>query len=249
MGQKINPNLFRLTINQKHLSNWYTNKNFYKKFIEEDFLIRLLINDFLKNIFVISTIKINRFYNQINKNHFININLNLLYPQFETNYFFINNYLINKLNLKNKLLLNFLINKKNNHIKTILNFIFINKIKNLLLFLKIKLKKNIFISLKFIEDSYTDVNLISKIVINQLQKRIPFRKIINQLIINLESINILGFKIQLSGRLDGIDIARREYKQIGSLPLQTLNSNIIYSSTYAKTTYGIIGIKLWLNLK
>ena len=249
MGQKINPNLFRLTINQKHLSNWYTNKNFYKKFIEEDFLIRLLINDFLKNIFVISTIKINRFYNQINKNHFININLNLLYPQFETNYFFINNYLINKLNLKNKLLLNFLKNKKNNHIKTILNFIFINKIKNLLLFLKIKLKKNIFISLKFIEDSYTDVNLISKIVINQLQKRIPFRKIINQLIINLESINILGFKIQLSGRLDGIDIARREYKQIGSLPLQTLNSNIIYSSTYAKTTYGIIGIKLWLNLK
>ena len=74
-------------------------------------------------------------------------------------------------------------------------------------------------------------------------------KIINQILLNVKSLNVDGFKIQIAGSLDGIDIARKEWQQIGQMPLHTLIAPIKYSSMYVKTNYGIIGIKTWLYIK
>ena len=93
MGQKVNPNLFRLNINFKHLSNWYANKNLYNQFLKEDYYLRLEINNFFKNILLISNIEINRIYNK-SFNNYIFINLEILYPKIENSYYLIKNYLI-----------------------------------------------------------------------------------------------------------------------------------------------------------
>ena len=68
------------------------------------------------------------------------------------------------------------------------------------------------------------------------------RKTIKQALVN----NIKGIKIQISGRLNGAEIARSEWSKEGRMPLQTLRADIDYAHVYAKTIYGILGIKVWL---
>lgn len=82
----------------------------------------------------------------------------------------------------------------------------------------------------------------------QIEKRIPFRRAIKQAIEQTKEAGIKGVKIQISGRLNGADIARSEKASFGSVPLSTLKSNIDYAYTTALTTYGIIGIKVWIYL-
>lgn len=80
-----------------------------------------------------------------------------------------------------------------------------------------------------------------------LEKRMPFRRMMKKYLESvMQNKDVKGAKILLSGRLDGNEIARREWLGKGSLPLQTLRSNIDYGEAVAYTTYGTIGIKVWI---
>jgi small subunit ribosomal protein S3 len=93
-----------------------------------------------------------------------------------------------------------------------------------------------------------DVNaeLIKQSVVEQLEKRIPFRRILRQTIERVKRAGAKGVKIMVSGRLNGAEIARSEYLLAGSIPLHTLRADVEYSRGAAHTTYGTIGVKVWV---
>lgn len=83
-----------------------------------------------------------------------------------------------------------------------------------------------------------------------LEKRLPFRRVLKRALDGLmQNKNVLGAKIQMAGRLNGAEIARREWLAKGTLPLQTLRAAIDYGEATAFTTYGTIGVKVWINKK
>ncbi|MDD3285734.1 MAG: 30S ribosomal protein S3 [Patescibacteria group bacterium] len=79
-----------------------------------------------------------------------------------------------------------------------------------------------------------------------IEKRMPFRKVMKQLIGRVERGGALGVKVQISGRLNGAEIARTEKLVSGKVPLQTLRADIDYARGVANTSYGAIGIKVWI---
>ncbi len=83
-------------------------------------------------------------------------------------------------------------------------------------------------------------------IAEQLEKRIPFRRILKQTIEQVSQAGAKGVKVMVGGRLNGADIARTEMLSSGSLPLQTLRADIDYARGEAQTTYGKIGIKVWI---
>jgi len=90
-------------------------------------------------------------------------------------------------------------------------------------------------------------SIISDSVIDALEQRKAFRKVVKDAKAKLmKSPNVKGVKIQVSGRLNGAEIARTEWVRAGRVPLQTLRANIDYSNKTAKTVYGIIGVKVWI---
>lgn len=91
-----------------------------------------------------------------------------------------------------------------------------------------------------------EARLIADFITQQLEKRIAFRRAIRQAIQKAQRANLKGIKIQVSGRLNGAEIARNEWVREGRVPLQTLRANIDYSYRIAQTTYGILGVKVWL---
>jgi small subunit ribosomal protein S3 len=92
----------------------------------------------------------------------------------------------------------------------------------------------------------TDSYLIARSLADQLEKRVAFRRAIRQVSQRLEKSGVSGFKIQVSGRLNGAEMARAEWVREGRVPLQTLRANISYATYRAYTTYGVLGIKVWI---
>ena len=92
----------------------------------------------------------------------------------------------------------------------------------------------------------TDAQLIAENIAQQLEKRIAFRRAMKQSIQRANKAGAKGVKIAISGRLGGADIARTEHYHEGSIPLQTLRANIDYGFCEAKTTYGRLGVKVWV---
>lgn len=88
--------------------------------------------------------------------------------------------------------------------------------------------------------------LLAEWIAQQLEKRIAFRRAVRQGIQRSQKCNIKGIKVQVAGRLNGAEIARKEWIREGRVPLQTLRANIDYAYTRANTIYGILGIKVWL---
>lgn len=88
--------------------------------------------------------------------------------------------------------------------------------------------------------------VIVQTIASDLEKRMPFRRAIKQALGRVEREGAKGVKIQVKGRLNGADIARSEHVSYGSLPLHTLRADIDYSRGTAQTTYGVIGIKVWI---
>ena len=92
----------------------------------------------------------------------------------------------------------------------------------------------------------TDAQLVAENIAQQLEKRISFRRALKQSIQRTMRAGAKGMKAQVSGRLGGADIARSEHYHEGSIPLQTLRANIDYGFAEAKTTYGRLGVKVWI---
>nr|ARW69369.1 ribosomal protein S3 [Polysiphonia sp.] len=91
-----------------------------------------------------------------------------------------------------------------------------------------------------------EAKLLAQWIAQQLEKRIAFRRAIRQGIQRANKADISGIKIQVSGRLNGAEIARTEWIREGRVPLQTLRAQIDYAHVKAYTIYGILGIKVWL---
>lgn len=91
-----------------------------------------------------------------------------------------------------------------------------------------------------------DAQLIAESITAQLEKRIMFRRAMKRAMQNAMRLGAQGIKIMSSGRLNGIEIARTEWYREGRVPLHTLRADIDYGTAEAKTTYGIIGVKVWV---
>ena len=102
------------------------------------------------------------------------------------------------------------------------------------------------INIEEIRKPELDAQLISDSIAQQLQKRIMFRRAMKRAITNAMRLGAQGIKIMSAGRLNGIEIARTEWYREGRVPLHTLRADIDYGFSEAKTTYGIIGIKVWV---
>ena len=92
----------------------------------------------------------------------------------------------------------------------------------------------------------TDATLLAQKVAQQLEKRVAFRRIMKQTIQQAREAGVEGIKIQISGRLNGAEIARREWAREGRVPLHTLRADIDYCAYPAQTIYGLLGIKIWI---
>jgi small subunit ribosomal protein S3 len=99
-----------------------------------------------------------------------------------------------------------------------------------------------------IEISNVDANasLMAEFIVGQLERRVSFRRVVRQAIQRAQKAEVQGIKIQVSGRLNGAEIARTEWLREGRVPLHTLRADIDYSYRTAKTIYGILGIKVWI---
>jgi len=91
-----------------------------------------------------------------------------------------------------------------------------------------------------------DAALIAEYIVGQLERRVSFRRVVRQTIQRAQRASVQGIKIQVSGRLNGVEIARTEWTREGRVPLHTLRADIDYSYKTAKTTYGILGVKIWI---
>lgn len=114
------------------------------------------------------------------------------------------------------------------------------------LYKAVKLKHKIRINIIEITEPDREAVLLAEWLAQQLEKRVAFRRAIKQGIQKAQKSNVKGVKIQVGGRLNGAEIARKEWVREGRVPLQTLRANIDYAYTKAQTIYGILGVKIWL---
>lgn len=104
------------------------------------------------------------------------------------------------------------------------------------------------LTINVFEVEQVDLNagLLADSVVDQLEKRVAFRRAIRDALLRSQKQNVKGIKIQVSGRLNGAEIARSEWVREGRVPLQTLRADIDYATREANTIYGVLGIKVWL---
>lgn len=109
-----------------------------------------------------------------------------------------------------------------------------------------KFSKEISLNIVEVKDVDLAAQLVAENIALQLEKRISFRKAMKQAMQKTMKAGALGIKTAVSGRLGGAEIARTEHYSEGTIPLQTLRADIDYGFAEAKTTYGIIGVKVWI---
>jgi len=106
--------------------------------------------------------------------------------------------------------------------------------------------QNVHVNIEEIRKPELDAQLIADSISSQLEKRIMFRRAMKRAMQNAMRLGAQGIKIMSSGRLNGIEIARCEWYREGRVPLHTLRADIDYGFSEAKTTYGVIGVKVWV---
>lgn len=107
-------------------------------------------------------------------------------------------------------------------------------------------KKNVEISVQEVKSPEVNAVLVAKNIAEQLVKRGSFKKAMKRAAISAMKSGAKGIKICCSGRLNGAEIAREEWTRVGSIPLHTLRSDVDYGLAEALTTYGLIGVKVWI---
>jgi small subunit ribosomal protein S3 len=202
MGQKVNPNGFRLGVNKTWSSRWFSKSN-YAKFLHQDLEIKSYVEKKLKNA-SIAKINIERAAKKIR------ISIYSSRP-------------------------GIIIGKKGADIEDLKNKL--TKLSNL----------EVFLDIKEIRKPEVEAKLVAENIATQLEKRVSFRRAMKKSVQSSMRLGAKGVKVLCSGRLGGAEIARNEKYNEGSVPLHTLRSDIDYATAEAETTYGIIGIKVWIN--
>lgn len=182
--------------------------------------------------------KLNQYSSLLEEDNKIRTYLNKLTKQVS-----ISNVFINRNGLKDQIELNIetgrpgtLVGDKGSGIQTLLA-----KIKKIL-----PDNRQVIINIIEVEKVNLNASLIGDLVVKQLEDRVAFRRAIREAIQCAQEDQVSGIKIQVSGRLNGAEIARSEWIREGRVPLQTLRANIDYTTKEANTIYGVLGIKVWL---
>jgi len=111
----------------------------------------------------------------------------------------------------------------------------------------LKNKVSVRIEIQEIKNPEASAMIMAESIVDQVEKRIPFRRIMKQTLSKImASKQVKGAKILMGGRLDGAEIARSEHLEEGNLPLQTLRADIDYAKATAMTSFGTVGIKVWI---
>ena len=201
MGQKINPNGFRLAVTRNWTSRWYAGNGF-AKMLQEDIEVRSYLKKKLKNASVSKVI-----IERPAKNAKITI-----YSSRP----------------------GVVIGKKGEDIEV----------------LRRELQKRmgvpVHVNIEEIRKPEIDAQLIADSITQQLEKRIMFRRAMKRAVQNTMRAGAKGIKVEVSGRLGGAEIARTEWYREGRVPLHTLRADIDYATMRAETTYGTIGVKVWI---
>ena len=182
--------------------------------------------------------KLNQYSSLLEEDDKIRTYLNKLTKQVS-----ISNVFINRNGLKDQIELNIetgrpgtLVGDKGSGIQTLLE-----KIKKIL-----PDNRQVIINIIEVEKVNLNASLIGDLVVKQLEDRVAFRRAIREAMQCAQEDQVSGIKIQVSGRLNGAEIARSEWIREGRVPLQTLRANIDYTTKEANTIYGVLGIKVWL---
>lgn len=230
MGQKASPKSVRLQLNKNWSSKWFSDKKFSDLLIE-DLLIKKIIYKKLGRTSGINKIEISRSVQEI-KIIIETSKPGIIIGRNGQGISDLKKILSKSLQLHRE---------KINKIKSW-------KIKNFQP-QKITLDK-IEIEIIEIREPETYANLVALNIAQQLEKRIAYRRAIKQTISRIiQNRKVLGVKILVSGRLDGIEIARREKFIKGSIPLSRFKANIDFARENAYTSYGVVGIKVWIHKK
>ena len=227
MGQKIHPLGFRLGVTKTHQSQWFANDLIYPNLVIEDHLIRsTLFKQFPNGS--ISKIEIQRKFDDQ-----IQLTLYSTKPSLILTYY--NNDLKNlSTQLTKKIYKN-----RNSGFKNIFHSEF--TLKNLY-----SRDPKVTVQIFELFNSDANANFIADSLVDELQKRASFRRAIKKALRRAQRAKVRGIKIQVSGRLNGAEIARSEWAREGQIPLQTLRADIDYCYRTAKTIYGILGVKVWV---
>lgn len=112
---------------------------------------------------------------------------------------------------------------------------------------KSKKKGEISLEIREVRDMWESASLVAQWVAKQIERRVGYRRTLKQALAKIqERKNIKGARIEVAGRLDGVEIARTEWMKFGKFPRQTLRSDIDYAKARAYCTYGVVGVKVWL---
>lgn len=107
-------------------------------------------------------------------------------------------------------------------------------------------KSEIYLNIQEVRKAETDPQLVAESVAHQLERRVAFRRAMKKAVATAMKLGAKGIRINCAGRLGGADMARREWYREGRVPLHTLRADIQYGYAVARTTYGVIGVKVWI---
>jgi small subunit ribosomal protein S3 len=111
----------------------------------------------------------------------------------------------------------------------------------------LKRKGELRIEVREVKNPWASATLVAKWMAGQIEKRVPYRRVLKTALARIMAQKgVEGARVQVAGRLDGVEIARTEWLQQGRLPRQTLRSNIDYAQATAFCTYGTVGVKVWI---
>ena len=202
MGQKVNPNGFRLGVSKKQNANWYAKGKDFSTNLIQDLKVRAYLNSRLKNS-SISKIELER-----TADTFV-VNIHTARP-------------------------GIIIGKRG------------EEIENLKKAVEKIVKGSSQINIKEVKKPDLDAQILAEGVAQQLEKRVMFRRAMKRTVQSALRQSAKGVRIEVSGRLNGAEIARTEWYREGRVPLHTLRADIDYGTAEALTTYGIIGVKVWV---
>ena len=202
MGQKTNPNGFRLIIRKKWKSSWFATKRDFADNLIGDKRIR----DFLRKKPSCASAKEFTIKRTGDK---IEVTIHTARP-------------------------GLVIGKKGMEIESLKKS------------LKKFVGKEVWVEVEEIKRPDLDAKLVAESIAQQLQRRAAFRRALKKAMQNAMDAGALGIKVQCSGRLGGAEIARTEWYKEGKIPMQTLRYDLDYASVRAETTYGTLGIKVWI---
>jgi small subunit ribosomal protein S3 len=202
MGQKVNPNGFRLGVVRTHNSIWYADKKQYAQYLLNDLKVREFLRDRLAQASV-SRIDIER------PAQTARITIHTARP-------------------------GIVIGKKGEDVER----------------LRRELAKMmggpVHVNIEEIRKPEIDAMLVAQNVAQQLERRVQFRRAMRRVVQNAMRLGAKGIKVRVAGRLGGAEIARSEVYHEGRVPLHTLRADIDYATAEAKTTYGVLGVKVWI---